>query len=85
MAVQTQDQDQDTRQDTPDPVMARLLASGESLRERQAKTEQDIDTALEAKQSLSEKQAKDIEARLSNGDATGLDGSTAGLLARLRA
>ena len=29
--------------------------------------------------------AKDIEARLSNGDATGLDGSTAGLLARLRA
>jgi glucose-6-phosphate isomerase len=29
--------------------------------------------------------AKDIEARLANGDATGLDGSTAGLLARLRA
>jgi glucose-6-phosphate isomerase len=29
--------------------------------------------------------AKDIEARLSSGDATGLDGSTAGLLAQLRA
>ncbi len=29
--------------------------------------------------------AKDIEARLYSGDATGLDGSTAGLLARLRA
>jgi glucose-6-phosphate isomerase len=29
--------------------------------------------------------AKDIEPRLSNGDATGLDGSTAGLLARLSA
>ncbi len=29
--------------------------------------------------------AKDIEARLSSGDAAGLDGSTAGLLARLRA
>lgn len=29
--------------------------------------------------------AKDVEARLGNGDATGLDGSTAGLLARLRA
>ena len=28
--------------------------------------------------------AKDIEARLSNGDTSGLDGSTAGLLARLR-
>ena len=28
--------------------------------------------------------AKDVEARLGNGDATGLDGSTAGLLARLR-
>ena len=63
MATQTQDQDQDTRQDMPDPVMARLLASGESLRDRQAKTEQDIDTTLEAKQSLSGKQAKDIEAR----------------------
>ena len=29
--------------------------------------------------------AKDVEARLLNGDLTGLDGSTAGLLARLRA
>jgi glucose-6-phosphate isomerase len=29
--------------------------------------------------------AKDIEARLASGDVTGLDGSTAGLLARLRA
>jgi glucose-6-phosphate isomerase len=29
--------------------------------------------------------ARDVEARLSNGDATGLDGSTAGLLAKLRA
>jgi glucose-6-phosphate isomerase len=29
--------------------------------------------------------AKDIEARLASGDASGLDGSTAGLLARLRA
>jgi glucose-6-phosphate isomerase len=29
--------------------------------------------------------AKNIEARLSNGDASGLDGSTAGLLAILRA
>ena len=29
--------------------------------------------------------AKDIEARLTSGDATGLDGSTAGLLSRLRA
>ena len=29
--------------------------------------------------------AKDIEARLTNGDASGLDGSTAGLLAKLRA
>ncbi len=28
--------------------------------------------------------AKDVEARLLSGDATGLDGSTAGLLARLR-
>ena len=28
--------------------------------------------------------AKDIELRLSSGDLTGLDGSTAGLLARLR-
>ena len=29
--------------------------------------------------------AKDIEPRLASGDVTGLDGSTAGLLARLRA
>jgi glucose-6-phosphate isomerase len=28
--------------------------------------------------------AKDIEARLTSGDASGLDGSTEGLLARLR-
>jgi glucose-6-phosphate isomerase len=29
--------------------------------------------------------AKDVEARLKTGDASGLDGSTAGLLAHLRA
>ena len=29
--------------------------------------------------------AKDVEARLNSGNTTGLDGSTAGLLARLRA
>ena len=63
MATQTQDQDQDTRQDMPDPFVADLLASGKSLRTRQEQNWQQEDTALEAKQKISEQQAADIEAR----------------------